>query len=148
VLNINLSNYLVEWIEIFLKNKDLIHRRIKSIKKLENSLIVTYQDREHIYIVVSQLNKDVLDKLNKNHCSIVCYNTKENIQFLKSNWQSFAELPKFSLFFVNPFSKVEKRWIIYPRTHQMLSDDINQGIDALANGVEVIPIKEVEKILK
>jgi len=131
-----------------LKNKDLIHRKITTIKKQPDSIHVTYKDKEHIYIVVLQLSTSTLAKIKDTHASIVCYNTKENIDFMLKNWETLAKLQNFSMFFVNPFSKTEKKWIIYPKTHHALSDNHKDGIKTLSNNVDLITLKEVENIIK
>ena len=53
------------------------------------------------------------------------------------------------VYFVNPFSKIEKKWIIYPSTHNRISDEasLKPGLRAMFDTVEAISKKEVEKIL-
>ncbi|MCX8146893.1 MAG: hypothetical protein N3D84_00285 [Candidatus Woesearchaeota archaeon] len=82
---------------------------------------------------------------------LVVYNTKENIDFLINNWELFSKFNNnFSIFFVNPFSKTEKRWAIYPMTHDIIAErkNLRQSINVLASNVEIITKEEIERIIK
>ena len=55
--------------------------------------------------------------------SIVLFNSGENFNAVIKNWDRLIEEPKFSIIFVNPFSPLEKKWIVFPYTHSRICDE-------------------------
>lgn len=140
--------------ERFVKNKDLISKKIEQISRKEELVIAKLkQCREHVYLIEPFLENidSALAKLRGyDLCSLVVYNTKENLDTVIKNWDKLAVFKRhFSIVFVNPFSKTEKRWIVYPMTHDMLTDKagLKPGLMALFSNVEVISMQGIEKIL-
>lgn len=84
-------------------------------------------------------------------CSLIVYNTKDNLSFVVKNWDRLAKFRKnFSITFVNPFSKTDKRWAIYPSTHDFVTEKskIKQSLDVLFSNVEATTKEEIEKIIR
>ena len=82
---------------------------------------------------------------------MVTYNTKEAFDAVIKNWEKLAKFKRhFSIYFVNPFSRTEKRWTIYPMTHDMVTEKagLKPGLASLFLTVDAITKEEVEKILK
>jgi len=143
------EEFLAGWTENYLKNRDLILRRIEKLSRQKEKIEVKYKDRQHTYLIEPFLEENILKKLSDSHQTIVCFNTKENIEFALKHWEELIKHAYLSIFFVNPFSKTEKIWIIYPQTHHGISDKatLNQGIYSLAEQVESTAKKEIETIL-
>ena len=150
---------MTEWIIRFIKNRDLILKRIISIdeKKEEDIIIANLEDnKKHIYLIVPFLDEsDIKETLKKlkgyDFATLVVYNTKENKEFLINNWDKLAKFNKgFSIHFVNPFSKTNKRWSIYPATHEFIAGkkNLKKGISSISSNVEEIAKKEIEDIYK
>ena len=80
----------------------------------------------------------------------ICLNSSENFSFLTKNWDKFTDLKKLAVYFVNPFSKTEKKWIIHPYTHSKITEksSLKQGLKSMFDTVETTSILEIESILK
>ncbi|MBU0535346.1 MAG: hypothetical protein KKE20_00105 [Nanoarchaeota archaeon] len=140
----------------FLKNKDLILRRIIDIahKKDDNLIIVNMNGGITQALVVEPfLEKSRIDSILKKLsgyevCSIVCYNTQDNFNAVVESWPVLAKFKRnFSINFINPFSRTEKRWVVYPQTHDLISEKMKQSLKILASNVETTTKKEIEKVV-
>jgi len=84
-------------------------------------------------------------------CSLVVYNTKANLDSVLKHWDKIAGFKKnFSINFINPFSKSEKRWVVYPMTHELVVEKskIGPSLKILFSNVDPVSKEEIEKILK
>ncbi len=143
------EEFLAGWTENYLKNKDIILRRIEKLSRQKDKIEVKYKERQHTYLIEPFLEENVLKKLSDLHQTIVCFSTNENIEFVLKHWENLIKHSCLSIFFVNPFSKTEKIWIIYPQTHNGISErsSLKPGLYSLASQVESTTKKEVETIL-
>jgi len=80
---------------------------------------------------------------------VVLYNTKENFDFVKKNWKQLVEVKSLAFYFVNPFSKLDKKWVLYPRTHALIADEtsLNLGLQTMFGTVEPITEEELNQVL-
>lgn len=117
------NSYLTEWVIHYTKNKDLLIRNIKFIEENREdfNLIVNFKDRKQYYIVrafIENIN-EILEMLNnEDDFGLVVFNTKDNFKIIISNWDNLAKFKKLSIFFVNPFSKLDKlmlSFVLAPR---------------------------------
>ena len=119
-------NYLVDWAINFYKNKDAFTKKIVSIEKNKNGFdfLIKYKDKEQFVTAVPTLSVDsVLPKFsNDKSYSIVALNSTENFKELMKNWKKLAEFKLLSIVFCNPFSNTDKKWMIFPHTHDKISD--------------------------
>ncbi len=152
-------DYLAEWMLRFLKNKDLLLRRTTDIthQTEEGMIIASMKDgTKHAYLLIPFMeNSDVSTALKTlspyEACSLVLYNTRKNFDVMLSNWKKLAGFRRnFSLNFINPFSRTEKRWVVYPSTHELVTDKpkLRQSLKVLFSKVEPLTEDELEKILK
>ncbi|MCX6706528.1 MAG: hypothetical protein NT001_00075 [Candidatus Woesearchaeota archaeon] len=143
----------------FIKNKDLILRRIIDVehKKGEDIIIANLVDGgRHAYIVEPFIDeKDISKTIEKlkpyEMCSLVVYNTKANFDAIVRHWDKIAGFKKnFSVNFINPFSKSEKRWVVYPMTHELVVEKskIGSSLKILFSNVDAVSKEEIENILK
>lgn len=149
---------LNQWALIDVKNKDLFHKRIASIKEEEETFTVTQNDLKIIVYSAMPELKEVgkIKELKKNDSdlTIVALNNKENLDFLLKNWKQFSEIKGLSFWFVNPLSNMDKKWVINPHVHSKICDDesLEIGLRAIAEGVEVIDTSDflirIKEILK
>ncbi|MBI4150488.1 hypothetical protein HY488_03720 [Candidatus Woesearchaeota archaeon] len=148
-------SYLKEWIHRYLVNKDLIQRKIDTIDDSgEDTLLTNLRDgKKHLYIIVPFLEDSdaALARLKDYElCSLIVYNTRQNLDIVIKNWDKLVKFKRhFSIYFVNPFSKLDKRWIIFPTTHQLVTDKtgLKPGLEALFITVDPITKEEVERII-
>ena len=82
------------------------------------------------------------------HCTLICYNAKENFDVLVNNWERLVNFKKhFHMYFVNPFSNTLKQWAIYPHTHQIITQGqaLKLGLTTLFQTVEATTKEALEK---
>ncbi|MEM4247548.1 MAG: hypothetical protein QXR48_02890 [Candidatus Woesearchaeota archaeon] len=132
---------LIDWIVEYLKSKDANIKQITAIKKNEQNVdVVVEGSLKSQYIIVQPQFNDVskLDSLKDKHAIIVTANTKENVEFLITNWDALAKYPHLSIYFVNPNSALDKRWIIFPATHDKITERraLRKGIESMFSTVE------------
>lgn len=135
----------------FLKNRDILMKTIEKIEKKEGIIVVKHKTKKQIILIQPFIrNKNLLKSIsNKDHITILTLNTKENLDFVMNNWKQLVKNPKLNIYFVNPFSKMEKKWVIFPYTHNLVSDkaSLRQGILSLFNTVDVLTEEEAKKII-
>jgi len=138
------AKVLKEWIIEYIKNKDIFTRSIKNIKQSNNEIIVEHTNKVHIFIVVPFIDKieSIIQKIgaSSEFISLVIFNSKDNLNTVIKNWEKLSKNPKFSVYFVNPFSNLEKKWIIFPSTHSLISSgpSLKKGLLALFSTVEEV----------
>jgi len=153
----NPRDYLAEWVARFVKNKDLIVKNILEISQKEEIVIAKLKDgKEHIYLIEPFLdNSNLISSLDRlkghDNCSLAVYNTKEAFDAVIKSWEKLAKFKRhFSIYFINPFSKTEKRWTLYPMTHDLVTEGagLKAGLLSLFSTVDSTTKEEIERVLK
>ena len=122
-----IKQHLTEWITTYLKNRDLMFRKIESIEQNKGGFdfCIKFKDKEQFFIVQPTM-KDIISLLSKfgseHHFGLAVFNTHENFDILIKNWARFAEVKNLSIYFINPFSNLDKKWIIHPNTHNSICE--------------------------
>ena len=136
---------LAEWAVNYIKNKDIIERKIENIEKNSEGydIFVKRKDKEQYFIIMPFINdiSEIMGKLSPDKSiSLVVFNSHENFEMIVKNWGKFADLKNFNIYFVNPFSHLDKKWIVYPYTHARISDNssLERGLRAMFEMVEPI----------
>lgn len=147
-----LTSYLAQWIERHIRNRDLIHRKIKTIQVSGDHITVEYGDKTQLLTVQPTLGPaaEAIGKLSGDHASIVTYNTAENFAALVRDWNAYASFKRhFCIYFVNPFSKQDKFWVIYPWSHNAITEpaSLKSGLVSVASMVDQTAIPDLTKIL-
>jgi len=131
---------LKDWIIEYLKSKDLMTRQITAIRtdSQEADAVVEGTLKSQFVIVQPQLDLSRLQSLKDKHAVLVTTNTKENMEFLISHWDEAVQFPHLSIYFVNPNSSLDKRWVIFPATHDRITERnaLRKGIESLFATVE------------
>jgi hypothetical protein len=147
------TSFLKDWMLRYVKNKDIITRKITETKELDDGFVVVKKESRQQYIISPFLNNlSILEHIKsfEHNKALVCFHTKENYDTLLKNWKQFVDVGKnFTVFFVNPFSKTERILSISPYTHQMIADDdtIELGLKTMSETVEFTTPDEVKKII-
>ncbi len=146
--------YLSQWFVRYMKNRDLAFRRIRSVREEPGRVVVEENSGKVTYYLVVPFVKDFLAALNsvdKNyeHLGVVTYNTPEAFDSLISSWKRLVGFPSLVIYFVNPFSKLDKKWVIRPRTHNLISDDesLRLGLKSLFSSVDPVDPRELARII-
>ena len=146
-------SFLVDWTVNFLKNKDILAKKIENIEHDKDGfdLYVKYRDREQRVIVALQLKDldSIVKKISNNsYFSIVTLNSKENFDAVVKNWNALTSFKFLNIIFANPFSESEKKWIVFPHTHHKICDEnsLESGLKSMFVMVE--PIEEGQLLAK
>jgi hypothetical protein len=135
---------LTDWAKEYVKNKDLILRSIVNITDAEAgwAFSVIRKDSSQHFLVEPHLKpQEMLAKLKPEiNAALVVLNTRENLDHLVNHWGDFAKLPKLCIIFANPDSSTDKRWVIFPHTHDKITErkTLRRGLDALFMTVEEV----------
>lgn len=133
---------LAEWTGNYIRNKDIITRSILGIESNKDGwdFIVHTKSGDRMYLVVPSIESfdDALKRTGENNVCIVAYNTKANLERISESWGELAALPKLSLMMVNPDSQLDKRWTIFPHTHDKITEKpaLKKGLKAMFETVE------------
>jgi len=148
------KQFLTEWLVHYLKNKDLLLRRIVSIEQDKEGadVLATFKDKKQYFTVCPFIKnvQELITALDKEkHIAWVVFNTAGNLSIIMEQWKQIAEFRNLSIYFVNPFSATDKRWIIFPHTHERISEkeSLEAGLKALFESVEPLTEKTAEILI-
>jgi hypothetical protein len=148
-----LGSFLADWTVNFIKNKDIIAKKIESIENGRNGfdLHVRYRDREQYFIIapsIADIGSIISRMDNKAYYSIVTLNSRENFDSMIKSWPKLVSFKFLNIIFVNPFSQLDKKWIIFPHTHHKVCDEasLENGLKSMFEMVE--PIEEAQLVAK
>lgn len=145
--------FLKNWTIEYVKHRDIIAKNITKIDDSKDDVIlVKFKDKkEKIYVIVPNLKslKDMIKLLEKNaDIVLLCFNKKDNLSLIINGWDKLCKYPKLCIYFVNPFSNLDKKWIIYPKTHNMVTEleVLDTGLWSLFSGVEEFNEKMIDEM--
>ena len=152
-MNEKAHSFLVEWTINFVKHKDMLTKKIEKIGKNKDGfdLYIKYKDMEQYFIITPNIDDmdSIIQKINnEKHFSIVTLNSKSNFELILKNWNKLVHFKFLNIIFANPFSELDKKWIIFPHTHQKVCDEnsLETGLKSMFQMVE--PIEEQQLIAK
>lgn len=128
---------LLDWAGHFFRNMDLIQRKIVDVETKEDKLEIEYKDKKlHVYADDKLANLQPKDE----HQAFIVPNKEENLKTLISRWDELASNPNLKVYFVNPGSASEKRWIISPYMHSRIAEreSLEQGLRSLFDTVDPV----------
>lgn len=125
------------------KNKDLFLKKI--IKLTEDvggfDFVVEYADKKQYFIVRPLLENidDILKKMGTDgHFAIIVLNKRDNLNMVIKNWSKLIEFKNLCIYFVNPSSSTDKKWVIFPYTHNKICErsSLELGLKSMFEIVE------------
>lgn len=147
--------YLVDWIVDYLKNRDLLFRNIESVERNKEGfeVYIKFKEKEQFFIVKPVIENidEILSKFDENrHFGLVLFNTMGNFDILLKNWKKFIRFKNLSIYFVNPFSNLDKKWIIHPYTHENICEKsaLEKGLRAMFEMVEPLTEEQIKDKFK
>jgi len=94
---------------------------------------------------------DLSDYQHKNPANgetiyVVTFNTKENLAAFEKDWKKFSEHRNVIVIFLNPKSKLDKKWTIHPYVHNKICDEsaLHTGLKALFSNVDSLKKADIE----
>ena len=144
---------LKEWITEYIRHKDIFLKSIKEIKQDEKGIgiAVYYKNKKQLIIVEPILSsmEPIIEKIKKSEDEyesliLVVFNTKSNLNKIIEYWNKLALISKLNIYFVNPDSETDKRWIISPYTHSMVTNpsSLKTGLMSLFSIVDEVKGKD------
>ena len=146
-------SFLADWTINFIKHKDILTKKIERIENGKDGfdLYVKYKDREQYFIILPKIGDigQILERINDNfYFTVITLNSKENFGIILKNWAKLVNFKFLNIIFVNPFSQLDTKWVIFPHTHHKICDEssLENGLKAMFDMVE--PIEEEQLIPK
>lgn len=146
---VNLKN----WFKDYRKSRDAFKLEITSIKDSKDfDLVIEKSKGKEAAIIKPILNnlKEDLEKFSKEDLDrwfIITLNNENNFKYLLDNWINLIQYKKLCIYFVNPYSRLEKKWIIFPFSHSLISErDVEKGLRSLFETVSTLSLKEYQKL--
>ncbi|HME87319.1 MAG TPA: hypothetical protein VKE88_02810 [Candidatus Nanoarchaeia archaeon] len=147
-------SFLKEWAVRYVKNKDLITKKIMSVEEFDDSFKIIRKDKEQTCYIVPFVHSDAKGlervKSQEHNKAIFCFHTKENYEHMIKNWKYYVGFGRlFAIYFCNPFSKTDKVIVLNPHTHELISDEesLVTGLKTMAENVEYTTEDEIKKII-
>ncbi len=128
---------LLEWAYHYLDHRAKVYRRIKSIEKQKDKIVMKLKSGEEaIGIPAVRLDIKIPDKPT----TLFVPNTKNNLKKLLEKWDEFAENRDLKLVFVNPDSTQEMNWVIKPYIHSKITEkkNLKKGLTSMFETVDPV----------
>jgi len=147
----SLIEFLKDWIINHAKSKDVFSKTIVEIKKDVSEIVIIHKHKEEKYFLdpfLEKIDSDVKTLKDDSHAFVVCMNTIENLKKIIALWKELITYRHLGVVFLNPFSKTEKTWTIFPYTHSMVADDatLKSGLQTMFGQVEPVERANIEKM--
>jgi hypothetical protein len=135
-------SYILEWAENYFKSRDAYKKEIVKIEKQPDHLIISYKDRQEKIFAFSELSTSA-EKNISNNVSFITLNDKKNVDWLCNNWNKMTSINAFRVYFINPLSNTDKKWVINPHVHAKICDEsaLKLGMNTMFETVEPISLE-------
>lgn len=145
-------SYMTEWVIHYVKNKDILDKNILSIDKTPDGLCIKFKKGEQFYLILPTItNIDaIVQKIKeRKNLTLVVLNSRDNFQLIAQYWKRFIDYEQFNILFINPFSKLDKRWIINPYIHNKICDSTSlvAGLRSIFSTVEPITEEQLQRLI-
>ncbi|MBW2970191.1 hypothetical protein KY309_03130 [Candidatus Woesearchaeota archaeon] len=130
---------LKEWVQIFLKSRDILEKSISGFEDLNGDFVVHKSSGDVFFFVRPELAdvSGIVEKVSGS-AGLVVLNTRKNVDFVVSNWGTLAKLPGLCIYFVNPAAN--EKWMLYPYTHNQITEKsaLKRGLLSLFSTVPAV----------
>ncbi len=121
---------LRDWTKQYVKNKDLILRKLVDFEEGEESIIFHFKDKDVEYLIDENLGPKTISFISrKGQKMVVCIANKKNLDFLTTKWNKLKVVSDLSLVFADVNNT--NKWVINPFVHSRICDE-----DALKKGLK------------
>jgi len=146
-----LVEFLEEWVINYVKSKDVFKKTIIEIKKEVSEIVVIHKHKEEKFFIdpfLENIGNDLKAIKQDSPAFVVCMNSPENLKKLLASWKDLVAYLHLGFLFLNPFSKTEKAWIIFPYTHSKIADEssLKAGIQSMFEQVDPVERSNIEKM--
>ena len=130
---------LKDWALVYVRQKDVVRKSIKSVEDTSDGFKVIEESKAVAFVILPFFDESVLDKdFGSGSFNVIVLNSVRNLNFLISNWKFFSSFRNLCIFFVNPKSLGDSRWIVCPFTHSGVADkfSLSKGLNSLFEQVD------------
>ncbi|MBN1502685.1 hypothetical protein JW930_04010 [Candidatus Woesearchaeota archaeon] len=129
---------LVSWTLLYVKNKDILQKKLLDYSVQDNALICNYTYGKHTYYIHKTLNESLINNLNNEYITLVCLNTKKNLLFVVKHWSKLIKYCKLSIVYANP--EMNEKWVLHPYTHNRIADanSLKIGLQTMFESVQEV----------
>ena len=147
-----IKEYMIKWTINYVKNKDLLAKEIVSLEKHNEELYVKFKNKEQFFLMLPTINDvdEIVHKIReKQNLTIIVLNSGENFDIIVKNWKRFIDFQKFTIIFINPFSNLDKKWILSPYIHNKICDNTSliTGLKSIFNTVDSINEDQIKALI-
>ena len=133
---------LKDWALANIRHKDLLRKEIVEIEQDKQGweFVVHSTKGDRFYCVAVKADfEEISKRAEGKQLFVVVPNTKENLAALNSSWSQLNKLDSFCVYFVNPYSLLEKFWTVCPALHEKIADKatLKKGLEAMFSTVEL-----------
>lgn len=145
----DIHTYLKEWAVQYFKNRDIVAQKITAIEQKKDAVLIKYNDHEELILPYGNL-EEFKEQPSEKCINIVAFNVHKNFKVLLAKWDLLVKFPNLKIFFINPFSEADHKWIIAPAVHHRISDgaSLKRGLQAMFETVPTITEEELEENIK
>ncbi len=122
----NEEEELKEWLLNFIKNKDLITKSIIEIEENSGGWAFTAKRKDGVkhYLAIPDITdiEQIISMAGSLDATVAVLNRKQNLDKVIENWGRLAAMPKLCIIFANPDSQTEKKWVLFPATHNRITE--------------------------
>ncbi len=143
------TSFLTDYAITFLENMDAILKKIKSINRNCQgfNFCVEYKENKKCFLIKPLLDESIFEKTKTDQfLGIIALSNPENMKFLLKQWKNISRHKGMVFYFINPFSNLDKIWIICPYVHNRICDNssLELGLKSMMDLVESITIEELQ----
>lgn len=120
---------LKEWVQIYLKSRDAIQKVITGFENLNGDFVVHKNSTDVLFLIRPEFTNT--DEIADKAVGLVVLNTKKNVNFVISKWDTLSKLKGLCIYFVNP--KSNNKWMLFPYTHDRITEKsaLKRGLESL-----------------
>ena len=116
---------MITWAKTFIQSRDAYKKEIRLIEEDEEWDLIVHLNNGSRKLYLAQepfLVETLLPKIGIEPVYAIVNNSKQNLTILIDHWQELKTFPKLCIIFINPESDLDKQWLIYPYTHDRITE--------------------------
>lgn len=134
---------LREWALAFVKSRDAFFRKVARFEDVGSDFVAHYKDgKQQLHVIMpslADLSQFIAKCPPEQHVVLITLNNKENKKAVVEHWKQLAGMKFLTLYFANPVSEGEKKWVIMPHVHDKICDgNLMAGFNSLSEMVAEI----------
>ena len=122
---------LSEWVEVFLKNRDVFNRIITGFEKVNGDILVKRTTNDLFVFVRPELERVDDVSSRDGPCVLAVLNNKRNLDVIIKNWDALSKKKELCVYFVNPLAN--DKWLLFPHTHNQITEKsaLRKGLESM-----------------